>query len=348
MYTPADGRLTAVGGGRRALMSSREPRRIVYVRTDRLGETLLNLPAIAALKAARPEAQVTLVAQPELAELLEDDPLLDAVIPYRSGSRATWALRALRLAATLRRCAFDAAIVSNPKQELHLAVWLAGIPMRVGYGRKGGRWWLTHRLEDRKALGDRHEVEYNLDLVRALGCPVGTPQWVLPPFDRERAEILQLLERQGVRPVDQFVVIHPWSSNPVKQWPPDRYRRLIQDLTERLRVCVVVIGGEEEASRAGDIVTNARGVVDLIGRLTLRQLAGLLKSAALLVSSDSGPVHLAAAVRTKTLVLFGTPNPATGPTRWGPWGEGHMVIWKPSMAEISVDEVVQALERQLA
>jgi heptosyltransferase-2 len=325
-----------------------EPRRIVYLRTDRLGETLLNLPAIAALKAARPEAQVTLVAQPELAELLEDDPLFDAVIPYRGGVRAAWWLRAIRLAATLRRCAFDAAVVSNPKQELHLAVWLAGIPMRVGYGRKGGRWWLTHRLEDRKALGDRHEVEYNLDLVRALGFSVGAPQWVPPRFDRERAEVLQLLERQGVRVVDRFVVIHPWSSNPVKQWPPDRYRRLIQDVAERLKIPVVIIGGTEEIARAAAVLPQAEGVVNLTGRVSLRQLAGLLKSAALLVSSDSGPVHLAAAFRTRTVVLFGAPTPATGPTRWGPWGEGHVVIWKPSMVEITVDEVVQALERQLA
>jgi len=79
----------------------------------------------------------------------------------------------------------------------------------------------------------------------------------------------------------------------------------------------------------------------------VRQLAALLHMAKLLVSNDSGPVHLAAAVNTKTLVLFGTTTPATGPRRWGPWGAGHAVIVKPSMGAILVEDVLKELTRQL-
>jgi ADP-heptose:LPS heptosyltransferase len=86
----------------------------------------------------------------------------------------------------------------------------------------------------------------------------------------------------------------------------------------------------------------------MVGRLTVRQLAALLQQVGLLVSNDSGPVHLAAAVETPTIVLFGTSDPAAGPRRWGPWGQGHRVIWKASMEAIQVDEVVDAVRSQLS
>lgn len=326
--------------------SLQDVRRIVFLRTDRLGETLLNLPAIAVLKVALPGAALTLLVHPDLYDLFTAARGVDRVLPHREGEGRWWVTRALRLASTLRSHRFDLAVVSNPKKELHLAVWLAGIPLRVGYARKWGRWLLTHRVDDRKALGERHEVEYNLDLIRALGLPTTIPQWQLPRFDREQVEVLQLLEREGVKSPTSFIAVHPWTSNPVKQWPLDRFQQMIRHCIERLGLVVIVIGGPEERARA-QYVAAAPGVVNLTGRLTLVQLAALLQQARLLVSNDSGPVHLAAAVGTKIVVLFGTSTPATGPRRWGPWGIGHTVIWKPSVEAINVEEVVEAVGRSL-
>ena len=122
---------------------------------------------------------------------------------------------------------------------------------------------------------------------------------------------------------------------------------VIQQAVGSLGAQVVVIGGSEEEQRAPLLVPEGRAVANLVGRLSLRQLAALLQCARLLVSNDSGPAHLAAAVNTKTLVLFGTSNRATGPGRWGPWGSGHAVMWKPSMDAMTVDEVFAALRRAL-
>ena len=106
---------------------------------------------------------------------------------------------------------------------------------------------------------------------------------------------------------------------------------------------VVVIGPPEERERAQAVVPSGGRVADLVGHLTLRELAAALQHARLLISNDSGPVHLAAAVSTSAIVLFGTSQAAAGPRRWGPWGEGHTVIWKPTMAEITVEEVFAAM-----
>jgi ADP-heptose:LPS heptosyltransferase len=315
--------------------------KILFIRTDRLGETLLNLPAIAALKAEFPSSILTLLASPDLIELLAVIPGIDSVIPYTACQPRSWWLRAIRLAGQLRSQRFDITVISNPKKEFHLAVFLARIPLRVGYDRKWG-WCLTHRLADRKAPCERHEVEYNLDLVRALGFPVSAPKWQLPRFDREQTEALQLLEQQNIKPSEPFIAVHPWTSNPKKQWPLARYQELIHLVTKRLRQNVVIVGGPEEMEQSKRLSSLRGRVADLVGRLTLRQLAALFQRAQLLVSNDSGPVHLAAAVGTPVIALFGIQDPGSHPRRWGPWGSGHVVIQKP-LADLTVDEVFTAV-----
>lgn len=322
-------------------------RNMLFVRTDRLGETLLNLPAIAALKSAMPGARLWVLVHPDLAALMESAPGVDRVLTYRPQYGRPWWLSGLNLARRLRRHRFDVAVVSNPTRELHLAVWLAGIKRRAGYGRKWG-WCLTDRLADRKSLGEHHEVEYNLGLVQALGLPVSSsPDWRFPRFERETAEVLRLLEQQKIRPSDPLIAIHPWASNPIKCWPADRYQALIRRVVERLSVRVVLVGTAEEADRAQVLIPPGVGVANLVGRLSLRQLGAVLQRAGLLVSNDSGPVHLASAVSARVVALFGTTVWAAGPRRWGPWGEGHAVVWKPSMEAISVEEVFEAVQSRL-
>ena len=320
-------------------------RRILFVRTDRLGETLLNLPAVAALRAALPDASVTLLVHPDLHPLLDGLPGVERVLADAAPEPVAWWVSAWRLGRRLRAGRFDLAIVSNPKKELHLAVWLAGIRIRVGYDRKWG-WLLSHRIPDRKALGERHEVEYNLDLLRVLGLPTQAPAWSFPQFSREQADVRALLARQGLQPSEPFIVVHPWSSNPAKEWPDERYRALIHRLAEELRIRVVVVGGAQAQDRVQAVLPARGRAVEVVGQLTLRQLAALLQDARLLISNDSGPVHLAAAVGIRTVVLFGGMSEATGPRRWGPWGAGHTVIHRP-LTEISVEEVLESVYMSL-
>lgn len=314
-------------------------RRVLFIRTDRLGETLLNLPAVAAITAALPDASVSLLVHPDLQPLLAGLPGVSEVLADQAGG--SWWHRAWRLSRRLSGRRFDAAIVSNPKKELHAAVWLARIPVRVGYDRKWGG-LLTHRIPDRKTLGDRHEVEYNFDLVRALDLPVQILPWRFPSLSHEQAELFRLPELAGLRPSDLLVAVHPFTSNPAKQWPPERFRELIGRLAQTTRV--VVIGGAAERERAAAVVPE-RGAIDAVGRLSLRQSAALLQRARLLISNDSGPVHLAAAVGTPVLALFGAAHGPAGPGRWGPWGEGHTVLAKPRLNDISVDEVLNEVRR---
>jgi heptosyltransferase-2 len=323
-----------------------EPRRILFVRTDRLGEVVLNLPVLAALRMAYPQARITAMLSPELAPLLDGVPSIDRQLVHRDGPRWAWGLDAARLAARWRIEQFDLVIISNPKKAFHLAALLAGIPRRVGYDRKWS-WCLTDRLPDRKGAGERHEIEYNLELLGPLRLPSADHAWELPRYDREQVEVLQILDAQGIAPSEPFIAVHPWASTPAKRWPAGRYRELLRRITGDGGVRIVVIGGPEAVAEAPAVLPPEGGAVNLVGRLSLRQLAELLRRARLLISNDSGPMHVAAAVGTRTVVLFGTAQGGAGPRRWGPWGEGHTVISKPSLDEITVEEVASAVQRAL-
>ena len=315
--------------------------RILLVRTDRLGETILTLPAMHALRQAMPDATLILMVSAAIYELVAQHPDATEVMAEPAGTGPWWQ-RAYRLGRLWRSWHVGTVIIANPKKEYHLAAWLAGIPRRVGYDCK----WaglLTHRVPKRTALGGRHEVDCNLDLVRRLGLPASVPEWRWPPLARERDDVVRLLAEQGLHPSELWVAIHPWSSHPGKQWPLSRYREVIRAMSQASSMKVVLIGGSEERARAQAVLPTQGQVANVVGRLTLKQLAALLQHARLLISNDSGPVHLAAAMGTPTVVLFGSSDPSTGPTRWGPWGQGHTVICKPCMEQIGVEEVLQAI-----
>lgn len=318
------------------------PQRVLWIRTDRLGETVLNLPAAAAMKAGRPGSSLTLLVQAPLAPLFRLVGGIDEVVACPE--KGSWWIRAARLARWMRTERFDAVVVSNPKKEWHAAAWLAGVPVRVGYDRKWS-WCLTHRVPDRKEVGGRHEVDWNVNLVRVLAVPSTAPAWPMFEFGTERDEVAHLLAAQGIGPAEFFVAVHPWTSNPAKRWPAVRFKKLLVEMARRFpQQAVVLIGGAEEVGGVPDVLPSRGGrIVNLVGRVSLPQLAALLGRARVLVSNDSGPVHLAAAVKTPTIVLFGSAHPATGPARWGPWGAGHTVICRPTMESIAFEDVMTAL-----
>lgn len=321
-------------------------RQIVFVRTDRLGETLLTLPVVHVLRQAFPQAHLTLMIHRSLQELFVGHPDVDEVVPEPVSSGSWWR-RAWRLSRVWRSWHPDLIIFSNPKKEYHVGGWLAGIPNRVGYDRKWGR-LLTRRIPDRKALGERHEVEYNLELLRAVGIPVpATIPFQLSVSQEEQHHLSQLLQDLSARTDDCVVAVHPWTSNPKKQWPVERFETLLERLSGLSGVTPVMVGGVEETQKAEVMAGRGKRLVNLVGRLSLRECAACLHRVRVLVTNDSGPMHLAAAVGTPVVALFGTEDPGSHPRRWGPWGSGHTVIHKP-LEQITVEEVLVAAQRYLS
>jgi len=329
------------------LVSCCRIKRILVIRTDRLGETLLHLPLVDALKRACRDATLTWMVNPDLVELISQAPGVDRTLGYDFDPASSWWRRAVRLAGRLRREQFDLVMISNSTKEFHLATWLAGIPLRLGYDRKWGS-LLTHRVVDRRALGEYHEVEYNGQFLAVLGLAVPvTTRLCLPVTPEGEHSLTQLFDKIGVSRTACLVVVHPWTSNPKKQWPLRQFRILLERLMSLEAVRPIIVGGQEAQQQAMEIFGRMEAkVVNVVGRLSLRELAACLHRARVVVTNDSGPMHLAAAVGTPVVALFGTEDAGSHPRRWGPWGNGHTVIHKP-LDQITVEEVLAAIQRYL-
>ncbi len=299
---------------------------ILVVRNDRFGEFLLNIPALRALKETFINAKLIAMVDPYVKELAAGIPFIDEVISWQAKRHSL--TETLKLIRSLRKKHFDIAVVLNPSKELHMITTLAGIPVRVGYNRKWGR-LLTHRIEDKKYLGDKHEIEYNLQLVGLIGA-------------KTENLALSLNVNNDIIEQESIIAIHPWTSDPLKQWPLDNFYALAKKLTEIPGLKIIIVGGRQEEEKSIRLLKGLENrVVNLTGKTSLLQLAAVLKKCKLLISADSGPVHLACSVGTPVLAIFRNDIPGKGPARWGPRGKNSFVIAKNSLEDIKVEEVLE-------
>ena len=311
------------------MIENRSPERILVTRTDRLGDLVLSTPVFEALRRRFPDAYIACVTFLENREVIEGNPYLDEVILYdKKGSEKGW-LGNLIFASKLAKRRFDVAIHLHPTNRMHLVSWLAKIPVRIGYRKKNG-WALTRTLEDRKAEGLKHEAEYNFDLLKFLG--IENTQTLVPHFplkERDRLSLAFLLENLGLDWEKPYAVFNPSASCPSKIWPADRFARLADELQGRHQLQIVLIGSRQDRRFAVKVREHLiRPVFDLSGKLSLGMLGWLLKKAKLLISNDSGPVHVARAVGAPVISIFGRNLSGLSPKRWGPLGEGGKVIHK--------------------
>jgi len=316
------------------------PKNILAVRTDRFGEFLLNIPAFRALKLKFPEAKLTLVVNPYVQELARCIDVVDEVIPWENKKHRLQDV--YRFSEKLKKKNFGLCVIFNPSKEFNIISFLAGIPLRAGYARKWG-FLLTHKIPDEKHLGDRHEIEYNLDLVKLIGAAADDKKLSLV-INEDLAE--QLLK--GID-LNNSIVIHPWTSDLLKQWPTHKFFLLAQRLTKELRLTVIFIGGKEESDNSGELFAGFKdSVINLTGKTSLTQLAAVLKQSKLLISGDSGPVHLACCVGTPVVAIFRNDMPGKSPVRWGPRSEGSIVVEKNNLFNISVEEVFDKVKEILS
>lgn len=342
-------------------------RKILVFRTDRIGDILLSIPAIRALKQSFFKAQISVVLQSPYACLLEENSDIDEIITYdKKKDGGFWGT--LKFIAHLRKKGFDLAVILNPKKRSNIIAFLAGIPHRLGYSRKWG-FLLNYRIKDEKYKGEKHELEYNLDLVGAIGAKTEDKSFSVGIKKEDEDFIDFLFKESRIKNGEQLIAIHPGSSCPSKRWPIERFARLAQSVKRpegqtygagKAQSAEIVIIGSKEEEELGQTMERLMQVpaINLTGKLNLGQLAALFKRCSLLISTDSGPVHLATAVGLRCVVIFGRNLPGLSPKRWGPRGENDIVLHNPPdcqpclahrckkgfecLKRISVEEVLRA------
>jgi len=303
-------------------------KRILIVRTDRIGDVLLSTPVIKALREASPQAYIAMMVSPNAKDIVEGNPYLDEVIVYdKDGKHKKWR-RSIKFALNLRKKKFDLAVILHPINRAHLVTFFAGIPKRVGYGRKMG-FLLTDKIKHTKHLGEKHESEYNLDLVRHLGIEPKDKDIFMPIRPESERWVNELFKEEGIMPADKLLAIHPCASCPSKIWPRERFTQLADKLVKKYGFKVFLVAGSKDVSAVESIAKHLpNSTINLGGRVSISQLASVLKRCQLFISNDSGPVHIASAVGTPVISIFGRNQAGLSPKRWGPLGKKDKFLHK--------------------
>ena len=318
--------------------------RILFLRTDRMGDVLMNLPTLRLLRQTYPKSWITVAIDRSLDGLLSGHPDVDEVMLLdASGLRKKSAARR-ELCRKLRRADFDLAIVSNPERWAHALVFWAGIPTRVGWRRKWS-WLLTRTLKDEKS--GRHEIESNLALVGLVTEKIWDGGFGLTAEAESQQFLEDLLAQDETG--KGFIAIHAGTSHPAKRWAPERFAE-VSDHFQRKGFKTVLIGGKEEAASSEAVLQKcAMPPRDFTGRFSLGQLRAFLghSKVKLLVSSDSGPVHVAWMQKTPVVALYSKGIDGSNPARWGPRIQKSRVI-HDFMGSITATKVCALAEELLA
>lgn len=303
---------------------------IVIMRTDRIGEVLIAASAVDRIKKDNPEANITFITSGYSRPLVEGRMDIAEVVVVDTVNKRGWLRRAILLSRFLKRKNFDLAIVLNPHKLLHLACFLAKVPCRLGYRRKWG-FLLTHGEKDQRHKGEKHEVEYVMDLLEKVGIKSDDEPSVSLVFDKDAQRAVKTLLGANSMSMDRpIIAIHPSASNEAKMWGKDRFRELVKKLSSEKKVYVCVIGDRHSRRLAEEIIHGEDHsiVKDFTGMFDLKQLSAFLSKCSVLVTNDSGPMHMAAALGTPVVAIFGRNISGVSPARWRPWGKGHVVLHK--------------------
>lgn len=323
-------------------------KRVLVVRLDEIGDVVLTTPFLRELRRNLPDAWITLVVKPAVYNLVELCPYVNEVLTYNWNTnrhlgplQRHW--RALKLAKQrLWRRRFNLAIVPRWDADYYHATFLAyfsGAPWRVGYSENvndrkqrlngGFDRLLTRVLNDNTV---KHEVEYNLDVIRFLGGRAKEQRLELWLGEEDETFAEQVLKSVGVRDGDLLIAFAPGAGAPKRMWLVYNFTALGAWLKKEYDARIVVVGGPGE-EHLGQELQRQLGdrVINVVGKTTLRQTAALLKRCNLFVGNDAGPMHLAAAagvpvVEISCHPLNGSPLHPNSPKRFGPWGVPYVVL----------------------
>lgn len=292
-----------------------------------LGDVVMSLPALSAVRRAFPNAHLALLIKRELASLFDGAGWVDEVIPYQVGRGAAGLADRWRIVEAIRRRRFDLAIAFPNSFEAALWVALARVPRRAGFARDGRGPLLTDRVRPTAPIMEAHQVHYLLHMLKqTLGVDGEAQRCALEPHEPHRAKMRAWLERMRRRPQGKLVAIAPAAAyGPAKEWPAGRFAALIDMLAERFGAECVLVGALNERARCEQVAAACRHQpIVAAGETSVGDLVALMSLSDAFVGNDSGCMHVAAAVGIPTVGIYGSTRPA----RTGPLGPRTMTLYR--------------------
>lgn len=301
-------------------------KRILIRGVNWIGDAVLTIPAISAVRHEFPDAHISLLVKPWVADIFKESRDIDEIILYEKKYDSL--IGKFRLAKELRQKGFDKAILLQNAFDAALITWLAGIPERIGYARDARGFLLTKAIPVEKESLKKHQIHYYLDLLNKAGINAGFTYPYIYLTDKERRWAKSLINSSPLQIQNSPIIgINPGAAyGSAKRWMPESFAEVIKRIVDELNGRVIIFGGPSETEIAYEITglcpDYSKNIMIMAGKTDIRQLASLISECDAFITNDSGPMHMASALLVPTVAIFGS----TDSTATGPYGEGHKIF----------------------
>lgn len=294
--------------------------------TNWIGDAVMTLPAVAAIRNTFPGARISILVKPWVAEIFHLCKDVDEVIVFESPGSHSGVAGKLRLAKELRTRRFDAVILLQNAIEAAIISWLAGIPVRAGYNSDGRGLLLTHSVQRIEAIRKVHQIEYYLEMVKSLGCRSAEANAFLKPGQEYEILSEKLLSEHGIGREGFVIGLAPGATyGPAKKWFPERFAAVADRLIDDFSAQAILFGSNEDRKSTDLVEQNSHHtLINLAGKTNLKEAIAIIARCNLFISNDSGLMHVAGALNIPTVAIFGSTNPITT----SPVGNKSIVIYK--------------------
>jgi len=346
------------------LISSKEEfskdkvKKILVIRTDRIGDVILSMPTVRALRENFPKSFLGFLTTTYTKELVLESRDIDEVMVYE---RKASLIRKLNFVKKLKRYKFDLAVVLSPYFESALLGYLSGASFRIGYPLNGSGFLFTIKVDVKNRY--KHEIESCLDVVRTIGIDTinKKPQLILSQEAEKFAE--EFFAQHKILPSDLKICIHPGGHEEHTRWMPDRYAQVADVLIKDYGAKVILLGAKADKDVLDKVLSfmSEKPIVPELHN-SLQKLGAIIKRCDIFLGNNSGPMHVASAVETPVVAIFGAIHPLEHENKWAPFGEDHIIVRRKMdcidchpghcvnlkcLRMITVDEVLRAIFKQI-
>jgi len=299
-----------------------DAQRILIFDANWLGDAVMSLPFIHNVRKNFPRAFIAVALPQRCREIMEGCPDLNEIIFFDERLTHRTILKKIHFVIMLRRCKFDTVFLIHRSATRALLCFLAGIKKRIGYSRKKSNWLLNYRIAALPRY-KMHLVDYYLGLLEGAGLKIFSRRYNFFLNDAQRLQAKEKLKVAGLNDKTAYVVFHPGANEAIRRWPEDNFVAVMRYVFNTYGLQAVVTGSPADAALGKTIIQSADfKIINLCGQTSLKELAAILEKAVFFVSGDTGAMHIACAVGTFTIALFGTASPVIT----GPRGDGKFII----------------------
>jgi ADP-heptose:LPS heptosyltransferase len=295
-----------------------EPKNILIVRTDRIGDVILSLPLAEIVKKYYPDCKVSFLIRDYTKDVLYDHPFIDEVIILKEKNGE---ILIKENAALLKKFNFDSCIVVYPTFKIAYLIYLSNIPFRIGTGYRWYSFLFNKKIYVHRKYAEKHELEFNVELLKAVGIneqiTTVDVHFNIQINAQSEQKIENILKDNGINNEDFVVIVHPGSSGSAVDLPIDKFKEIVRHLCKNEKIKIVITGKKEEIKLCEALKINDK-ILNFAGIFNLSELMVLINKANIMIANSTGPLHIAAALG-KYAIGFYPKIQAASAKRWGPY-----------------------------